>query len=230
MAFWKKYVFLQALLLTIVMFIIGMYVGIVFEDKNLNEVESLFSQSEISLLDIVALNNILEEGKISCDMIVKSNFQVADKIYHEALLLEDYEKAGRITDNLIFIHRKYDLLRTYLWMNAIKTKEKCPSEFSTVVYIYNYEPEELSVKAKQSVWSKILFELKKKYSDKILLIPIANSDDFVSLKVLTEKFGITKYPVIIINEEFVIKDIKDIKDLENKIFTPEKNSNILTLN
>jgi hypothetical protein len=214
MAFWKKYVFMQALLLTIVMFLIGMYVGIVFEDKNLDKTEALFSQSEISLMDIVSLNNIADSEEISCEILVSSNFEVADKIYREALLLEDYEKAGRITDNLIYVHRKYDLLRTYLWMNAIKTKERCPEEFSTVVYLYNYELEDLTVRAKQTVWSKILFELKSEMGGEVLLIPIANSDDFISLKILTENYQIREYPVLIINEEHVLYNLTSAKDLQ----------------
>lgn len=214
MVFWKKYVFMQALLLTIVMFIIGMYVGIVFEDKNLDKTEALFSQSEISLMDIISLNNIADSQEISCEILVNSNFEVADKIYKEALLLEDYEKAGRITDNLVYVHRKYDLLRTYLWMNAIKTKERCPGEFSTVVYLYNYELEDLTVRAKQTVWSKILFDLKKNHPDDVLLIPIANSDDFISLKILTEDYQIREFPVLIINEENVIYNLTSSEDLE----------------
>lgn len=214
MVFWKRYVFLQALFLTVVMFLIGMYVGIVFEDRNLNQAENFFSQSEISLMDIVALNNLLDAGDLSCEAIKKSNFDFADKIYEEALLLEDYEKVGKIQDNLVFIHRKYDLLRTFLWMNAIKVKSKCESNFSTVVYIYNYELKDLTIRAKQSVWSKILIDLKRKRGDDVLLIPIATSDDFISLGALTKKFNISKYPVVIVNEEHIFYDLESSEDLE----------------
>lgn len=196
------------------MFLIGMYVGIVFEDRNLNQAENFFSQSEISLMDIVALNNLLDAGDLSCEAIKKSNFDFADKIYEEALLLEDYEKVGKIQDNLVFIHRKYDLLRTFLWMNAIKVKSKCESNFSTVVYIYNYELKDLTIRAKQSVWSKILIDLKRKRGDDVLLIPIATSDDFISLGALTKKFNISKYPVVIVNEEHIFYDLESSEDLE----------------
>jgi len=214
MAFLKKYVFLQALLLTVVMFLIGMYVGIVFEDRNLDSTEALFSQSEISLMDIISLNNIIDSEDLSCDFLIASNFEVADKIYGEALRLEDYERAGRLTDNLVFVHRKYDLLRTYLWMNAIKVKERCPGNFSTVIYLYNYELEDLTIRAKQIVWSKILYNLKANNPSEVLLIPIANSDDFISLDILTKNFQIRDFPVLIINEEHVIYDVTSSEDLE----------------
>ncbi len=195
------------------MFLIGMYIGIIFEDKNLSNAESFFSQSEISLMDIVALNDLLESESVSCEILKESNFKFADKIYEEALLLDDYEKAERITNDFLFVHRKYDLLRTFLWMNAIKVKEKCGDDFSTVVYLYDYEVDDLAIKARQKVWSKVLFELKQQESENVLLIPIARSDDFVSLGALVEQFNITQSPVVIINEEHVIYNITSSGEL-----------------
>ena len=211
--FYKKYVFLQALFLTIVMFIIGMYVGIIFEDKNIDRAESYFSQSEISLMDIMALNGLLDSGQVSCDVLKQNNFDFADQVYREAKLLDDYEKAGRVTGDFIYIHRKYDLLRTLLWMNAIEVKKQC-GNFSTIVYLYDYEVSDLIIKAEQSVWSRILIELKEKNGEEVLLIPIARSDDFISLETLTNSFGIVKYPVVIVNEKHVFYNVTSVLELE----------------
>ena len=213
--FYKKYVFLQALLLTVVMFIIGMYVGIVFEDRNLDNAEQYYARSEISLMDIMALNDLLDSGQVSCELLKQTNFDFANKIYREATLLDDYEKAGRITDDFLYVHRKYDLLRTFLWMNAIKVKSQCNDSFSTVVYLYNYEVEDLVIKAEQTVWSKMLYELKQSEGDNILLIPIARSDDFISLEALTDGLGITEYPVVIVDEKHVFYNITSIEDIRN---------------
>ena len=196
------------------MFLIGMYVGISFEKKNLDKSEAFFSESEISLMDIVALNNLASSGDVSCDVLINSTFNFANKVYEEALLLDDYEKSGKVEGNLLYVHRKYDLLRTYLWMNAIKVKEECPDSFSTVVYLYNYDVKDLTVKAKQSVWSKILMNLKSDNPDEVLLIPIATSDDFVSLEALTSELNIKTYPVVIVNEKDVLENLTSSKEIE----------------
>ena len=209
---------MQALLLTIVMFLIGMYVGIAFEDRNLDKAQEYYSQSELSLMDIMALNDLLDSGKVSCEVLKQTNFEFANKIYHEAALLDDYEKAGRVTDNFLFIHRKYDLLRSFLWMNAIKVKEQCGNNFSTVVYLYNYEIEDLIIQAEQRVWSRMLYELKQEQGDNMLLIPIARSDDFISLETLTSELGIESYPVVIINEEKIFYNITSLDDLRNSLY------------
>lgn len=219
--FFKKYVFLQALFLTIVMFLIGMYVGIIFEDRNLDNAEQYFARSEISLMDIMALNDLLDSGQVSCELLKQTNFEFANKIYHEAALLDDYEKSGRITDDFLYVHRKYDLLRTFLWMNAIRSKEQCNNSFSTVVYLYNYEVDDLIIKAEQTVWSRMLYELKQSEGDNILLIPIARSDDFISLEALTNGLGIEKYPVVIVDEKYMFYEITSIENIRNSLSRPE---------
>lgn len=191
-----------------------MYIGISFEKSQLDKMQGFYSQSEISLMDGVALNNLIDAKEVSCDVLKKASFDFADRIYKEALLLEDYEKAGKITDTMIDVHTKYDLLRTFLWMNAIKIKSKCNSNFSTIVYLYNYTTPDLTNKAEQSVWSKVLYDLKSNNPDKILLIPISVDKPLISLDALKNNLNITQYPVVIINEKRIIYSVDSAKDLE----------------
>jgi len=214
MGFWKKYVFLQALFLTIVMFLIGMYVGIAFEQNQFDEMEGYYLKSEISLMDIVALNNLVMNKNISCEVLKEASFNYADKIYEEATLLEDYEKSGKISEKMTEVHKKYDLLRTILWMNVIKTRERCKTDFNSVVYLYNYSVKDLTLKAEQSFLSKVLYKLKKDNPDKVILIPIAVDGNFVSLESLKSEWNITEYPVVIINDKQLVYDINSSSNLE----------------
>ena len=56
----KKRVFWEALLLTLVVFVFGLLLGIWFEEKKLDEINSYYIQSEVSLMDTLALNNLVE--------------------------------------------------------------------------------------------------------------------------------------------------------------------------
>jgi len=215
MSFGKKYVFLQALFLTIVMFLIGMYVGIVFEKNQYDEMEGYYTKSEISLIDIVALNNLVINNNVSCDVLKEASFNYADRIYEEATLLESYEKSGKISEQMVDVHKKYDLLRTILWMNVIKTRERCEEGFNSVVYLYNYSVKDLTLKAEQSIWSKVLYELKKNNPNEIILIPIAIDSSFVSLESLKSEWNITSYPVVIINEKTLFYEVNSSLNLEN---------------
>ena len=198
-----KRAFLEAFFLAIIVFILGLLIGVSFEDSRLNQINQYYTNSEISLMDSVALNRISELKNISCDEMINYDFEFADKIYNEAILLEKYEESGKITDSINVAHKRYDLLRTILWINVMKTREKCQENFNSVVYLYNYNTNDLTERAQQIVWSRILFDLKQKTGEKIILIPISVNNDITSLKLLVNEFKIEKYPVVIINEKML---------------------------
>jgi hypothetical protein len=209
-----KRAFLESFFLALVIFVLGIFLGISFEDSRLNEINEYYALSEISLIDSLALGKMSNLNTFNCSDLVKNNIDFADKIYEEALLLEKYEQSGDLTESLKIAHRKYDVLRTLLWINVIDTKEKCKKNISSVVYLYEHESEEIGEKANQVVWARILFDLKQKYSDKILLIPISVNSDVSSLDLMTRKLGISKYPAVVINEKIVLYDLTSLENLE----------------
>jgi len=209
----NKHVFWEALLITFFVFGMGIFLGMAYEGNKLKVISQYYDQSEIFLNDMIGLERSFEFNP-DCGNLIQSNLEFADKIYAEALLLEQYESAEKFSEDLLVVHKRYDLLRTFLWMNTIKIANDCPNEdFSSVVYLYEYQPKDLVKKAKNSVWSKILFDLKLETGSGIVLIPIAINSDLSSLNSLTDKFNITEYPVVIINNKKVITELTSTKDL-----------------
>lgn len=208
-----KNVFWEALFLTVVVFFFGLLIGYAIEGNRLDDINVYYAQSELSLMDILALNSLIDMENSSCNELITSNLKFADRIYEEARTLEKFEGAGKLSDNLKLAHKKYDLLRTFLWVNAMKVKRECIENFSVVVYLYEQETEDLAQKATQNVWSKILFDLKQKEGAKIVLIPIAVDSGLASLNSLINKYEISSFPVVIINEN-VLMDLKSVEELE----------------
>ena len=209
-----KNVFWEALLLAIVIFIIGLFMGIAFESSKLEEINRYYAESEIFLMDIFALNNIIDSDDVNCSMLINSNIEFADKIYNEALTLEKYELSGKINEGMKLAHWKYDLLRTFLWMNTVKIKERCQGDFSYVVYLYEYDPDDLVKKATQRVWSEILFEFKQDLGDEIILIPIAINSNLTSLNYFIEKYEILDSPAVIVNGKHILYDTDTVKEIK----------------
>jgi hypothetical protein len=207
----SKHVFWQALLLTLVVFILGMFLGIAYEGNKLNEINDYYDISEISLMDAFALSNL---GSSSCEILINAHLEFADKIYDEAFLLEQYEDSGKITDGLKLAHKKYDLLRTILWIETIKTLDTCEGNFSTVIYLYEYETDDLTQKANQKVWSRILFDLKQEKGSEVLLIPIAADSNLVSLNSIIEEREISEFPVVIVNNEHTIYRLNSVEEIK----------------
>lgn len=211
----KKRVFWEALLLTILLFLLGFLAGLLFENKRVDIIEEYYIQSENSLMDILALNNFANLNNLSCDALINSNIDFANRIYEEAKILDEYEKTGRITDKMDAQHKKYDIMRTFLWINTMKTKEICKNDsISTIVYIYHFNTDDLTEKATNSVWSKILEDLKNKYGNEIILIPIATDSNIIALNSILENYEIQKYPVLIIDNKYLTEELSSVEELE----------------
>ena len=210
-----KRVFWEALILTALIFLLGFLAGLVFENKRVEVIEEYYVQSENSLMDIFALNNFVSLNNISCDALISSNIDFANRIYDEAKILDEYEKTGKITDKMDVQHKKYDIMRTFLWINTIKTNEICANNsVHTIVYIYNFNTDDLTEKATNSVWSKILADLKETRGNEIILIPIAADSNIIALNSMLENYNIQKYPVLIIDNKYVIQELSSVEEIE----------------
>lgn len=209
----KKHVFWQAFFVTILVFGIGLVFGVYLEQQRADNFNTLFFESESSLFDTIALISLLNNGDISCDELIDAQVVFADKIFLEARSLEKFDDSNELTDSLKGIHKKYDLLRTILWINSIDIKEKCLG-VNNVIYLYEYSNEEPIIKAKQNVWSKILFDLKQEQGSNVLLIPIAVDNDISSLDSLIKIYKIESFPAVLINEEKLLYEVSSIEEIE----------------
>ena len=214
----KKKVFWQALVFTVIIFVLGMLFGFFLEQNRADKAQFNLLESETNVLDDELRNKILDSFNVECGLALRSTFDFADKIYLEAAKLEQYGAAAKFTDSHLFLHRRYDLLRTLLWNQAIELKEKCGENFHTVVYLYQYDLDNLEIDSKQLFYSRLIFDLKQKYPDKVLLIPIAVNTDLSSVDLIVDSYDLEDFPKIIIDERHIIDEIVKIEDLENIVF------------
>jgi len=208
-----KNVFWEAFLLAVIVFVFGLFIGALIEGSRVQEINSYYENSEISLMDVLALNNVASLENISCGNLIDSNLLFADKIYEESKILDDYDSANKLGEGIDLVHKKYDLLRTLLWIGALKTQEQCKDEFSIVVYLYQRKNADVSGQATQNVWGKILQDLKEKKGSEIVLIPISVDSNLSSLDSMIAEYGLNDYPAVIING-YVITEVASVSDLE----------------
>jgi len=196
----QQHVFWEALLVTILIFIIGIFLGIMFEGSRLSTINEYYAQSDISLMDMIVFQDLVKSNDTSCQTLIESNIKFADKIYEEALLLSKYDNEP-LTSGAELAQKRYALLRTLLWMSTTKTQEKCANEFNSVIYLYEHNTKDLTKKAEQKVWERILQDLKEEFGPEIILIPIAVDEEFISLNSIIKTYDIQKLPAIIINNQ-----------------------------
>jgi len=211
----QKHVFWEALLVTILIFTIGIFLGIMLEGNRINTINEYYAQSEISLMDMLIFQDLVKSEGTSCELLIESNINFADKIYNEAILLSKYDNE-QLTKGAELAQKRYALLRTLLWMNTIKTQEKCKNNFNSAIYLYDYATDDLAKKAEQKVWEKILQDIKEELGQEIILIPIAVDQDFISLDSIIKTYQIEQLPVVILNDK-VIPEILTTEDLKKHI-------------
>jgi len=212
----QKSVFLYALIVTIVIFGLGIVSGILLENSRINKMDDLYTKSETQLLDLKLVNLIYSQGFYDCEFAEQENIKFADNIYEEAETLEKYESASRLdSESLQTIHKKYDILRAMLFVNSLEIKENCDSSYNAIVYFYKYNNEDLEIKSKQEVFSNLLFELKEQEGNNLLLIPIAGDTNISSVQILMNKYEIKEsdLPLILINEKDKITELQNIEEL-----------------
>lgn len=209
----KKHVFWQALFLTLLFFFFGLVFGVYIEQARSDTLNSAFYESEVSLYDSFALGRFIEAKNVSCEDLNEAGVRFADKIYTEARELEKFDASNKLTQSVKIIHKKYDLLRTLLWMNLMEVERNC-EEINVIVYLYLYDSEDLTIKSKQIAWSRVLQDLKETKGSDLILIPIAVDQNLVSLDSLIKTFEVREFPAVIINEKQVIYEIKSSDEIE----------------
>src|SRR3989344_4133455 len=148
----SKHAFWQALVFTAIVFFLGMILGFFFESKQSEDIRSHLVDSELNILDEQLRQRIIADYNVSCSLAKESLFFFADKIYDEAIELEEVDATGRLGD-LTVLHRRYDLLRTLLWVEAENLKKRCGDDFHIVTYLYLYNNNDIDVSSKQNYFS-----------------------------------------------------------------------------
>jgi hypothetical protein len=209
----RRHAFWKAFLVAVLIFSLGLVLGVYLEQLRSDESNLSFYNSEVSLYDSYALSSLIDSRSISCNQLNNVIIDFADKIYYESLVLEEYDSANKITESSKIVHRKYDVLRTIYWINVMNLKKKC-GDINTVVYLYDYESEDISTVASQITWSRVLKDLKDERGNDFVLIPIAADQEILSLDVLVKDLGVESFPAIVINEKDILYTPVSSQELE----------------
>ena len=210
----NKHVFWEALIIAIFIFAVGILLGYLMELNRTSKIISLYQNSELNLLDIDIQEELINLEDIGCKELFSETVDFANRVYDEAKILDRYEGSTRLSDGIVLQHKKYDLLRAKLWVEAMQLKKKCNLNFTTIVYIYEYKPEEIRIKTLQGVFSKKLGEIKQEQVDRVILIPLAGNLNLNSINILKESYNINSLPTILIDNKIKIESLEELSKLE----------------
>lgn len=211
-AFWKS------LVLTMILFLIGISLGMLFESMRANYVKDKYEELEFQLLDSQLRTNFYQGlDNDFCDYAIQENLDFSDRIYQEGKKLEIYEKFNKLGNSLEKEKKKYALLKTEFWMNSRTLKEQCNASYVNIIYFYRDEPLTDEEKQEQNVQSRILTDLKEKYGADIMLIPIPIDFNISVINVYTKSLDIKDVPTVLINENVKLEGPHSLEEIEKLI-------------
>jgi hypothetical protein len=210
----RNNVFIKTTFITVIIFILGILVGIWLDNNRLEEIKANITSMDLEWND-ARLQSMFYQ-KISnnsafCEDAIKSNLDFNDKIYREGIEIERRENANKFTPEIIDEKRRYALLQLQFWSNSINLKESCNANYSSVVYFYSFLNE--NVKIDQNVQSTILSDLKQECGNKLILIPLPFDLNVSTIEFLKSAYKINSTPSLLINEKNVLTGIQDIESI-----------------
>lgn len=209
--FWK------ALVLTVVVFLLGVFLGFALEKNRISDIEKEFQRIDLQWND-AKLQTLYYQNLEPrfCDSAIKENLEFADKVYNEGLRIESYDKANFLTNDLELEKKKYALLKVEFWLNSIVLKEKCKAKYANLVYFFA-DDADIETEAEQDTQAEILKDLKEKYGKDLMLIPLPIDSDISMINVMKETYDISKTPTILVNEKIKLDGLQSFDELEASI-------------
>jgi hypothetical protein len=214
----EKSAFGKALVLTVILFFVGVSLGVFIESYRGNSVREQYESLEFELLDSKLRTDFYQlMGVDFCDIAIRDNLEFSDRIYEEGKKIDVYEKFNRLGNKLLDEKKKYTLLKTEFWLNSILLRDKCNEDYATIVYFYLDSPGDDDVKQSQNVQSKILGDLKEISGADIMLIPLPIDLGISVVDSFLELNDISVFPTILINENIKLEGLHSLEDIEKLI-------------
>jgi hypothetical protein len=213
-----KKTLLKTLAITIVIFIVGFYGGILLDNFRLEQIKSDLTDIDNLWNDARLFQSYIQkssDGNSSyyCSFLLKENLDAGDKIYNEGTVVENLEKTNRFTPTILSEKERYALLDLQFWLNSIDLKKVCNANYSTVIYFYS----QYNKTVEQSFQDRTLLDLKEKCGSQIIYITFPADMGITTLDVIKNIYNITKLPSIMINESVVLSSPVTLKDLETYV-------------
>jgi len=210
-AFWK------ALILTFVLFLLGVLLGIFIESTRIDNLEEKYENIEFQLLDSklrTIFYQMIDED--FCDFAIDDNLKFSDMIYEEGRRIEIYDQFNKFgKDRLDREKKKYAFLKVEFWLNSLILKEKCNADYIHVLYFYEEDPSSSTINQEQKVQSNILMNLKEEYGADIVLIPLPTDFDIAIIGALIEINDIQRTPTILIEKSIKLEGIHTLEEIES---------------
>lgn len=208
--------YLLAAVITVTIFLLGMFLGLVVESKRLGYMQDIASRQKLEFgslqLQYQYISELAQEK--SCPAILATFEEYMNTLVEAQERLENYEKEARIDrDEFRLLKQEYTQAELNFWLLSKKVKKVCEKEIVTVIYFYSAD--EICAECEEQ--SFILSYLKEVFREKLMVFAIDETLDIEPMvTILKETYGIEKYPSVIV-EDTVFHGFTDNQEILDEI-------------
>ncbi len=215
--------YLLAIILTFIIFILGLAMGMLFDELRLQWAEKENKAQEADYLSLqfqYLYLTTLKDRKDSCSVLQTSMEKGINDLSKSLELFVEYKEQTKINkEEYELVGRRYLLDNLKYWLFAKKAKEECNLDVVTILYFYSEA--NCRVCPNQGV---VLTYFKKIFGDKLLIFPIDvdYEKNEPAISILKNQYKIIEYPTLII-EDKKYEGILGNKELQKIICSSFKN-------
>ncbi len=220
----KKSVFLKAAIYTLIIFMLGVFLGYTLEEYRTSSIEERYQEIEFQWQDARIQSMYFQNlGSEECEIAIKENLAFSDEIYELGKNIEEYEQVNALTGELLLEKKRYALFKSQFWLNNMILKNRCSPDYVNLVYFFKNKPN-LEERQKQNTQSDILKKIKNDYGHNVMLIPLPIDMNISMINIFRDQFQINIVPTILINEKIKLEDIKSYEEIDKIINSTSFNS------
>jgi len=191
---------LAALLITLVVFSIGILLGYSINEARVNYLQDIGKQQSLDFdslrLQSLYVERLLEEE--NCEAIAKTLERNIDNLEKTRARIESFIEDSNKDEDYIYLKREYILDQLNYWMLARETKLSCKDNSVLVLYFYSNEAECEDCRTQGA----ILTNMKETFKDDILIFSIdATFYDEPMVSILRETFNVKFVPTIMVEKQ-----------------------------
>ncbi|MFH1788840.1 MAG: hypothetical protein ABH834_05630 [Candidatus Altiarchaeota archaeon] len=195
----NRKIYVSALFLTIVIFVMGLLLGLVIEGKRVAYVENAdriqklnFESLQLQFLYLASL-----EGRESCPAFsaaLGSHIKETEKVRER---LEGYIASGvAYNDEFEILKREYTISQLNYWILSKKTKRLCGTDFIPILYFYSDKCPECENQG------FVLDYVKKRFGDRVLIFALDRTfREEPIIPVIVTTYNVSSSPTIVVEDD-----------------------------
>lgn len=204
--YWGKHI--VALLITSLLFIIGLLIGLKISDSRLGLLQDFNEQQKADFESLQLQYAYLTASNSSCPAFKQALEQSVGNLENARVKLENYIQTASNSENFLTQKRTYMLAEIRYWLLAREAEKACGKD--TVNLLFFYQDDETCDKC--STQGYVLTSLKDTFHNHLLIFSLDATSDEPMVTIIKNVYNITNTPSVVVDEE-IFRDFTSEDDL-----------------